>query len=200
MINLLTGDLCFQDIGCGAVCDAINGVTLGWGGAEINHCGLVVCSGVQNFIAEAIYPKVRLTPVNAFLDRARDAQGRPRIIVARLKAEYSYLLEPAEQYCHSVIGTPYDVSFGPDPAALYCSELIVDAFRAANAGQDFFPEQAMTFKDPVTGEILEYWKTYYQALGSEVPEGEIGSNPGSLSLSGKLTGHTQLGGLRGLSL
>lgn len=40
-MDLRNGDILFQDIGCGSVCDAINGSTPGWNGAEINHCGIL---------------------------------------------------------------------------------------------------------------------------------------------------------------
>jgi len=58
----------------------------------------------------------------------------------------------------------------------------------------------MTFVDPKTGQPHAFWVRYYAALGVRVPEGEIGSNPGDLSLSDKLSRMTQLGSLRGLPL
>lgn len=198
MANL--GDVWFQDIGCGAVCDAINGVTPGWRGAEINHCGLVVEHGGALKIAEAISPRVRLTPIEEFLARARDRHGRPRIIVASLRPEYAALAAEASGVAKSFLNRPYDARYLPNRAELYCSELIVVSFKQANRGVDVFPEKPMTFKDPATGRIHDFWIAYYAQFGSEVPEGEIGSNPGELSLSEKLHGHTQLGDLRGLPL
>ena len=58
----------------------------------------------------------------------------------------------------------------------------------------------MTFRDPQTGNPLEFWVRYYALLGVPVPEGEIGSNPGDLSLSDKFSRIDQLGSLRGLPL
>ena len=69
-MRMKTGDILFQDIGCGAVCDAINGSTPGWKGAEINHCGMVFLDGDEWIVAEAISPRVRLTPLDDFLTRS----------------------------------------------------------------------------------------------------------------------------------
>lgn len=194
------GDIYFQDLGCGAVCDAINGVTPGWRGSEINHCGLVVERGGALHIAEAIYPTVRLTPIDTYARRSVDERGRPRVLAARLVEDLGHLVHRAAEYAIGQIGVPYDPLFRKGVSALYCSELIVDAFAAANEGVSVFPERPMTFRDERTGEILDFWRRYYERLGSEVPEGEIGSNPGELSLSAHLRDHTQFGSLRGLPL
>ena len=44
----------------------------------------------------------------------------------------------------------------------------------------------MTFKDPETKKIMPIWKEYYKNLNTEVPEGEIGINPGIMSISKKI--------------
>lgn len=197
-MDFRSGDILFQDIGCGSVCDAINGVTPGWQGAEINHCGLVLAANGRVSVLEAIHPKVQLTSVKDFNNRALDESGRPRVIHSRVRNEYQNLIPDALQFALNVLDTPYDQQFGSDNTAIYCSELIVDAFRYANGGAYFFPESPMTFSDPNTGEILDYWKRYYATFGRPVPKGEIGSNPGELSLSQKLGTLLPLGRLRGL--
>ncbi len=194
------GDVLFQDLACGAVCDAIHGVTPGWGGADISHCGIVSGIGVKLTVLEAISPKVRETPLDEFLGRARDEHGRPRIIVSRLDTVHRPLLPEAIRVARGFIGVAYDSRFAPGSAALYCSELLVHAFKSANGGRDFFPERPMTFKDPNTGLILDFWTRYFRMLGTEVPEGVIGSNPGHLSLSSKLLMIEQLGSLSGAPL
>ncbi|MGH1413652.1 MAG: YiiX/YebB-like N1pC/P60 family cysteine hydrolase [Pelagimonas sp.] len=199
-MQIQTGDILFQDIGCGAVCDAINGSTLGWKGAEINHCGMAIVIGQQIVVAEAIAPHVKMTALPSFLDRTLDDQARPRVILARLDPRYHALIPAAVAFAHASVGVPYDGRYGPDGSAMYCSELIVDAFWRANGQTAFFPESPMSFSDPVTGEVLPFWVRYYKHFGEEVPEGELGSNPGDLSLSDKFSTFRQLGSLRGLPL
>ncbi len=75
----------------------------------------------------------------------------------------------------------------PSEDAYYCSELVVDAFKYANGGNEFFPEEPMSFIDMNTGEVHEYWIRYYNKyLGMELPVGEPGSSPGHISLSPKI--------------
>lgn len=190
------GDVYFQDLGCGAVCNAIDGVTPGWNGAEINHCGIVVEHGNKFVVAEAINPKVRFTTIFDYFDRSRDEHGRPRILHSRLSKKYRGLAVSAANLAKHFIGTPYDPLYANNNAALYCSELIVDLFRLANGGTPIFEEKPMSFRDQETGEVLEYWTKYYESFGAEVPEGELGSNPGELSMSTKFHYHKQLGSLK----
>ena len=53
----------------------------------------------------------------------------------------------------------------------------------ANNDNPVFALQPMTFKDPATGHTLETWKEYFADLGTEVPEGRPGINPGGISRS-----------------
>lgn len=55
----------------------------------------------------------------------------------------------------------------------------------------------MSFRDPVTGEILPFWQRYYDALNAPVPQGMPGSNPGALSTDTRILIIAQLGDLRG---
>lgn len=192
------GDILFQDVGCGAVCDAIEGVTPGYEGAEINHCGVVVARGGEIRVLEAVSPRVAASELSGFLSRAVDAKGRPKILVGRVRSEFEVLVAPAVAWMWSRIGSLYDHAYQPDDTALYCSELVVRGFRRANGGAAFFPEAPMTFRDPLTDEILPFWVHYFEALGMEVPEGVVGSNPGTLSLSPRLEIIARLGDLRGL--
>ena len=40
----------------------------------------------------------------------------------------------------------------------------------------------MTYNDPETGELFPIWEKYFEKLGIQVPEGELGLNPGGMSL------------------
>ena len=191
------GDILFQDLGCGPVSDAINGVTPGFANAELNHCGIVHIMNDHIFVVEAIAPKVRAMPIDIFLNRHVDDRNRPTVMVGRVTEEIDPLLANAVAFCFGRAGQRYDPLFMPDEGTFYCSELIVEGFRFANGGQAVFPKTPMTFKSPETGEILPFWVQYYSRFGVDVPEGLPGSNPGSLSLDPRIRIIDQLGSIRG---
>lgn len=183
--SLATGDLLFQDlVGSGA--DAIEAVTPGYHGAEVSHMAMYTRVGHHPYVIEAFPPEVRLTPLPVFLRRALDDQNRPRVFVGRLIEKYRPLVPGAVKKALELRGLPYDAVYLTGEDAYYCSELIVDAFKYANNGIALFPEHPMSFRDPATGEILDYWKRYYAHFGREVPDGQPGSNPGEISMSDKL--------------
>lgn len=109
------------------------------------------------------------------------------------------MISAALHFEKSKVGVPYDGRYGLDDSVLYCSELIFDAFWFANGSKTFFEESSMSFSDPASGEVLEIWIGYHTIFGEEVPRGELGANPGNLSMSQKLGAYHQLGSLRGLA-
>ncbi|MCY4560276.1 MAG: YiiX/YebB-like N1pC/P60 family cysteine hydrolase [Chloroflexi bacterium] len=182
--DLSRGDLLFQDLaGDGAT--AIESVTAGYSDAEVSHIGMVVEARPIKAI-EAINPEVRLTALSEFLNRARDELERPRVFVGRLKSDFRHLIPRAIDAARSLIGRPYDRLYMPSEEAYYCSELVVDAFKCANDGNEFFPEHPMSFRNENTGQILPYWERYFSKLNADVPDGQSGSNPGSISLSDRI--------------
>lgn len=197
MIDLRDGDILFQDVGCGAITDAIEGVARGHAGAEINHCGIVSREKDGAFVIEAIFPRVRRTPLARFLDRSLDERQRPRVLVGRVAGRLAPLVPAALDFCRRKIGAPYDPRFAPDDSAFYCSELIVDAFRDANGGAPVFPERPMTFRDRETGEPLPFWTEYFARFGTKAPQDAPGSNPATLSRDPAIAIVAQLGDLRG---
>lgn len=174
-----TGDLLFTLIGSDE--NAISAVTEGYKGARVNHVGVIVCNNYGVFVLEAFYPEVRVTSIDVHLRRSLNESKAPRSLLGRLNVEYRHLIPEAVKYGLSVRNTPYDDLYLTDPKALYCSELVVDMFAAANGGQPFFIEEPMSFKDLKTGKIHPAWIEYYAQFGMSVPEGEPGSNPGALS-------------------
>lgn len=173
------GDLIFSQIGSDT--NAISSVTEGYRGARVNHMGVVVRNAQGIFVLEAFYPEVRVTNINVFLRRSNDVLGKPRYMLARLKPDYLHLIPAAVAYGLTQRDIPYDQLYLTDELALYCSELVVDMFKAANDGVPFFFEKPMSFRDLVTGEVLPAWVEYYERFGMEVPEGDPGSNPGDIS-------------------
>lgn len=181
-----TGDLLFQDLDCGGLCDAIEKVTKGVNGRHFSHIGLVYKKQDSLFIIEAIGKDVHLTPLEIFMNRQKDGQGNPKIVAGRLKKQYRHLNKTAIAYALSKLGTPYDDPFLYDNGKYYCSELIYDAYKAANGNKPFFQLLPMTFKDPGTGETFPAWTEYYKEIGEEIPEGKPGCNPGGISTSNKI--------------
>lgn len=187
--TLHNGDLLFQDIDCGELCNGISEVTYGFHHTYVSHVGIVVIDKPNDVnIIEAIGDKVQRTPLNKFLQRSLDENKKPRVMVGRLNSEYQKLLKPATKYAINQIGKPYNESFSPyREDSYYCSELIYDAFKNANEGKSIFKQNIMTFKDSKTHQTTNAWKQYFNSIHSQIPEGEIGTNPGMMSRESVLT-------------
>ena len=181
------GDFLFQDLDCGPLCDAIEAVTPAFDGRHFSHVGLVERRGDSLYVVEAISRGgVVRTPLAGFLSRAVDSSGRPAFTSMRLAPQHADLLGRALAFCDSAMGTPYDEVYLLDNGAYYCSELLYEAFRAANDGEAFFALHPMTFRRPGGRAFDPAWVAYYEALGTSIPEGQPGSNPGGLAVGGRL--------------
>lgn len=184
---LQPGDLLFQDIDCGAFCDAIEKVTFGVGNANFSHIGLVVNDkNGKLMVLEAVSKGVIETPLDTFFNRSFDADRNPKVVVGRLKTELRNLIEPAITSAFQRLGKPYDEIFDIQNDKYYCSELIYFAFKDANEGKPIFDLQPMTFNDPGSGLPFPVWEEYYKDLRQPIPEGQPGLNPGGISLSESL--------------
>lgn len=174
-----TGDLIFTQIGFPE--NAISAVTEGYRGARVNHLGVVVVNNYGPYVLEAFPPEVRVTSLAVYLRRSELESGSPRFIHARIHEEHQSLIPGAVSYGLEKRNVPYDAIYLTDELTLYCSELVVDMFKHANGGVEFFPERPMSFRDPASGEIHPAWISYYEKFGMDVPDGEPGSNPGDIS-------------------
>ncbi len=181
---LQPGDLLFQDLDCGPLCDAIEKVTTGFQGANFSHVGVVARDNGGNLVViEAVSSGVEVTPLQTFLDRSFDARHCPKVVAGRLKEPHCHLISSALKEAFFLKGKPYDKVFAVDNEAYYCSELIYEIFLRANGNSPVFVLQPMTFKNPDTGKTLVAWEEYFSELGVSIPEGQPGVNPGGISRS-----------------
>ncbi|MEL0456145.1 YiiX/YebB-like N1pC/P60 family cysteine hydrolase [Flavobacteriaceae bacterium SZ-1-7] len=179
-ITLKNGDLIFQSIDCGPLCDAINQVTEGYKGHDFNHMGMVVIKENTVFVLEASGKEVKLTPYKNF-----EGKTNLPMYVGRLKKRFNKLIPVAISFGLKQLGKPYDDAYLYDNGKYYCSELIYDCFLEAK-GTPVFKLYPMTYKVPGSNDYFEVWEDYFNNLNIEVPEGKLGCNPGGISRSGKI--------------
>ena len=178
--DLQPGDIVFQDLDCGPMCDAIEAVTEGANGKDYSHCAMVIRENDSLKVIEVIGAGVVITPLEDFKRRSSKIQ------VARLKKKDDAFVQRAIRYAISLKGKPYDEVFLLNNDRYYCSELLYEAFKAANYGKEVFELSSMTFKEPNTHEYYPVWVDYYSKLKCPIPEGKPGLNPGGISRSSKL--------------
>jgi len=180
-VPLQDGDLIFQDMDCGPLCDAIEAVTEGYNGADFSHMGMAYHHNDTIYVIEAAGSAVRLTT----LDKFRKNTSKP-MLVGRLTPKNQKLVPAAIFFSLQQLGVPYDDEYVYNNGSYYCSELIYDAFMFANGGRPFFELQPMTYKQPGTNAFFPAWADYYRAINKNIPEGQPGCNPGGISLSDKI--------------
>ncbi len=178
--NLQEGDMVFQDLDCGPLCDAIEAVTEGYQGRDFSHVALIVKTNKELRAIEAIGSKVSSISIDSLFMRCNDPK---KYLVMRLIPEYKYLIPDACKYAKSALGKPYDDRFIMNNDSLYCSELIYHAFESHKKNSRLFYLQPMTYKDPKTMDYFPAWINYYKSLNSFIPEGLMGINPGLISRS-----------------
>jgi len=185
---LKEGDLLFQDLDCGPICDAIEKVTIGYHGANFSHVGITAKDDNDNLVViEALSNGVQATQLKDFLNRSFDANHQPKVVVGRLKHPFRHLIPLALKQAAALKGKPYDKEFVINNEVYYCSELIYEIFLRANDNNPVFTLQPMTFKDPDTKTTFPAWQKYFSKLGAPIPESKPGINPGSISRSPALT-------------
>jgi hypothetical protein len=178
--ELQPGDIVFQDLDCGPMCDAIEAVTEGVNGCDFSHCGMVIRENGSLKVIEAIGEGVVVNSLQDFVRRSSKIQ------VARIKEADDAFLNRAIRYAASLKGKHYDDAFLLNNDRYYCSELLYESFKAANYGKEVFELSPMTFKEPNTNKYYPVWIDYYSKLKCPIPEGKPGLNPGSISRSKNL--------------
>ncbi len=177
--KLKDGDIIFQNLDCGDLCDAIESVTYGKNGLNFSHLGLFFIQNGENYILESIGSGVIQTPLDSFLLRTKNQHyvGRPDTKTETIKSALIYGIEK--------LGTPYDDDFIYNNGKYYCSELIYDCFL--KGGHDsIFSLEPMTFQSASDANVKIIWDKYYSELQVPVPEGQLGINPAGMSRSSSL--------------
>lgn len=184
--KLQEGDILFQDLNCGDMCDAIESVTEGVNGRDFSHCAIVINDNDTLKVIEAIGDGVTINSLHQFLARSGDTSELNNIVVGRLKDADRNLIKQATLFARQQVGKSYDSEFIMNNGKYYCSELVYDAFKYGNNGNELFTLAPMTFKAPQSDSFMPVWVTYYQELNKPIPEAEPGINPGLISRSDKL--------------
>lgn len=176
-----SGDLLFQDMDCGELCDAIEVVTPTVNERHLSHVALAYVVKDSIWVIESWENNVHLLPISAFMNRSVNGSGKPKVMVGRVSADYQNLAGRAVGFALEQRGRPYDKEMEYDNNKYYSSELIFDAFKAANKGRALFDVQEMNFSDPKNWKILPFWKDYFDELKIKVPEGKTGFNAAALA-------------------
>lgn len=198
--QLELGDILFQDLDSSPLCDAIELVTPGYKDGNLSHIGIIVetnqpplptnpdeiCEDKYFYdleqdvkVLEALPGGVQITNIDSFLNRSCDINKNPKVIVGRLKQKHQHIIQDAISFLKTKLAIKYDDVFLINNDAYYCSELIYEAFEKDSV----FQLQPMTFLHPKTKDTLAIWKEYYSNLKMEIPQNELGINPGIMSLS-----------------
>lgn len=182
IFHLQVGDLLFQDLNCGQLCDGINSTTYGYKHRVVSHVGMVVSrqdSGAQ--VIEAVSAGVTLTPLDEFLLRSKDDLGHPRVMVGRVNDRIKRLIPAAVETARKNVGAPYNANFSLQGKGFYCTQLILQSFLQANQGKVVFTAHPMNFKEEKSNTFSAAWAHYFAELKQAIPQGQLGSNPGRLS-------------------
>lgn len=182
IFRLEVGDLLFQDLACGDLCDGVNSTTYGYQHTSVSHVGMVVSlDQSQPMMIEAVSAGVKLTPLDEFLLRSTDPSGHPRTMVGRVDVKTAALIPAAIQAARHDLGASYNATFSPTGTGFYCSQLITQSFFEANHEQTVFALHPMNFKLEKSNQFSPAWVQYFAELKQPIPQGKPGNNPGRLS-------------------
>ena len=176
------GDFLFQDLDSSPLCEAIENVTPGFNNMNFSHVGIVSIIDGTPMVYEAYPPSVQLIDLKVFLNRSLDINNKPKVIVGRLKKEYRKSIRSAISFIENKVGTKYDDFFLYENNQFYCSELLYDAFLK----DSIFELRPMNYKYQESNEFQKQWINHFKKLDLEIPQGKLGINPGTMSISEKI--------------
>lgn len=183
-VVLMNGDLIFQEACSDGQVNPIKEVTSSIDQYKFTHVGMVYVD-VENtmiYVLEATIPRVVLTPLDEYL-YPMGKSCHPISVVGRLKDPYQSVIPEALSEGMKLLGKEYDYGYVLNNDMYYCSELIYDILKRANGGEDVFPLNVMTFKSAETDQFTDGWIQYFEKQNIPIPEGEMGINPGAMSVS-----------------
>ncbi len=187
-----SGDLVFvsipedYDLNADSMSSAIAASTSD-GAAQMKiHVAILEVQGDSTWIIDAtIKHGVDRHPLDTFLADFTLRDGSlPLLEVMRTDADAAQTAQFVEN-AKAYLGQPYDVHFLPDNGAMYCSELVYNAY-VTSGGEHLFSEVPMNWRDE-SGEIPVYWQELFGLLGEEVPQGVPGTNPQEMAGESCLT-------------
>lgn len=145
------------------------------------HAAIADVEGDSLYIIDATLAHgVDRHPLEVFLkDFTLEDGSLPRMDVLRLKddREAARYADQAGKLC----GRAYDADFLLDNEALYCTELVRDAYVSAD-GDTLFGLEPITFRNP-DGVTPPYWTVLFQLIQKPIPEGLPGLLPEDLMQS-----------------
>lgn len=176
--RLREGDLLFQVNEPAPMSDAITDATGEDGTENFSHVAIALKRGGADSVLEAS-PKggVRIVPLAAFLASSARIDGKPGVVVMRLRDTTGIAKGISRARGH--LGTPYDFSFLPANGRMYCSELIFESYRRED-GTPLFCARPMNFRSS-DGTLPRFWVELFDRLGEPVPEGIPGTNPNDMA-------------------
>lgn len=178
------GDLVFVMSSDSEFSEAITESTAAQDSLKFDHVAIVAIEHGEAYVIEASsrYGVVMRT-LDEFLKEVPLCDGRCGVVIKRLTgACLNGLCMPAViENAKRHIGEEYDWYFLPDNGRQYCSELVFDSFVDAN-GDHLFEAVPMNFRN-VDGTMPSFWVELFRSLGTDIPEGVPGTNPGGISKS-----------------
>lgn len=179
-----SGDLVFVMSSDSEFSEAITESTAAQDSLKFDHVAIVAIEHDVAYVIEASSRDgVIMRTLDEFLKEVPLSNGRYGVVFKRLtKASrkgicMSKVIENAKRH----IGEEYDWYFMPDNGRQYCSELVFDSFVDAN-GDHLFEAVPMNFRN-VDGTMPYFWVELFRSLGTDIPEGVPGTNPGGISKS-----------------
>ena len=189
-VALQTGDLLFTGLPMGYLPGAehnppVDSITCAGDSLNLIHVSILEVEGDSTWVIDATLKRgVARYPLADFLaDFTLGEGGLPWFIVARLKTDTPEALERYVARAREFCGQPYDVEFKPDNGALYCSELVREAYVTA-AGDTLFAESPIDWRN-AAGEVAPYWTWLFNLIGADLPSGS-GTLPAALLASPQL--------------
>ena len=182
---LRNGDLLFQVGAESRMGEAIQDATARGGSLPFTHVAIAEVSddGTVRIIEATGERGVCRTELVDFLARSARIDGRPAVVVGRVRADGPEI-EAAVARAAGFIGQPYDWSYMPDNGRMYCSELVYDSFLRAD-GEHMFAAQPMNFR-AADGSMPQFWAELFESLGEPVPEGVDGTNPADMAKENRI--------------